>query len=104
MELGAPHVVAVLSDADELAEDDAEDAEQDDAQHHACGVEEDTEEADVEAEARIRRDELRAHHADQRAAGADADAAEDVRDRARDSDGSEREPPRAAEAPSDLEM
>ena len=70
MNLRTPDLEPSLRDPDELTEDDAEDAEEHDAEHDARGVEERAVDADVEAEALARREELSAHDADQRAARA----------------------------------
>src|SRR6185503_14432118 len=104
VEVGAPDLEAALDGAHALADDEPEEPEDDDAEHRASDIEELRLERDVEAKPDVSREDLRAHDTHKRAAGADADAADDERERARQDDRAESEPRRPAERPRDVEM
>ena len=92
VELGPPRFEAALHGADAFAKKETEESEEDDPEHRPRGIEELRLERDIEAEADVRRKDLRADDADERAPGADAEAADDERQRARKDDRAEREP------------
>src|SRR5688572_22700507 len=89
---GPPCFEAALHGADAFAKKEAEEPEKDDPEHRPRGIEELRLERDIEPEADVRLEDLRADDADERAPGADANAADDERQRAREDDRAEREP------------
>src|SRR5262245_13326894 len=97
MQSGSPRLEAPLDETNALADEQAKKAEDKDPEHHPRRVQELPLEADVEADADVRGEELGAHDADQCATCTDTDAGEDERDGARQHNGPEREPGRPAE-------
>src|SRR5689334_22809540 len=75
---GSPLLEAALDATDGLAHEDAEQAQQDDTQHHPVGAERGAREVDVEADARVRREELRDHDPDEGPRGTQAHPGQDV--------------------------